>query len=129
MPMRSVRRSRRFERRSALVWLSWAATADCRRRRKPGEVRVEPALHRRVVERLEVERRIARAGPLGKAPPLAPPHNARGRLIPGIGGEVVEAGLILNAEDSIYFDATLPHGYRRHGSRACSAIVVTTGGS
>jgi len=37
--------------------------------------------------------------------------------------------LILDAEDSIYFDATLPHGYRRHGSRACSAIVVTTGGS
>lgn len=37
--------------------------------------------------------------------------------------------LILDAEDSMYFDATLPHGYRRHGSRACSAIVVTTGGS
>jgi len=27
------------------------------------------------------------------------------------------------------FDSTVPHGYRRHGSRACSAIVVTTGGS
>ena len=37
--------------------------------------------------------------------------------------------LILDSEDSIYFDATLQHGYRRHGSRACSAIVVTTGGS
>ena len=31
----------------------------------------------------------------------------------------------LEAGDSLYFDATVPHAYRRSGSRACSAIVVT----
>jgi len=31
----------------------------------------------------------------------------------------------LEAGDSVYFDATLLHGYRRTGTRACSAIVVT----
>ena len=31
----------------------------------------------------------------------------------------------LEAGDSVYFDATVPHAYRRSGSRACSAIVVT----
>jgi transcriptional regulator with XRE-family HTH domain len=28
--------------------------------------------------------------------------------------------------DSMYFDASVPHGYRRSGGRLCSAIVVTT---
>ncbi len=32
----------------------------------------------------------------------------------------------LDAGDSMYFDATVPHGYRRNGGRACSAIVVTS---
>jgi hypothetical protein len=29
--------------------------------------------------------------------------------------------------DSMYFDSSLPHSYRRSGGRMCSAIVVTTG--
>jgi transcriptional regulator with XRE-family HTH domain len=33
----------------------------------------------------------------------------------------------LAAGDSMYFDASLPHAYRRHGARACRAIVVTAG--
>lgn len=33
---------------------------------------------------------------------------------------------VLEAEDSMYFDASAPHGYRRRGSRVCSAVVVTT---
>jgi transcriptional regulator with XRE-family HTH domain len=33
----------------------------------------------------------------------------------------------LEAGDSMYFDSSLPHAYRRRGGRACSAIVVTTG--
>ena len=32
----------------------------------------------------------------------------------------------LDAGDSIYFDATLLHGYRRVGTHVCSAIVVTS---
>jgi transcriptional regulator with XRE-family HTH domain len=28
--------------------------------------------------------------------------------------------------DSIYFDPTVPHAYRRHGARPCAAVVVTT---
>jgi transcriptional regulator with XRE-family HTH domain len=31
----------------------------------------------------------------------------------------------LDAGDAIYFDATLPHAYRRSGGRLCSAVVVT----
>jgi transcriptional regulator with XRE-family HTH domain len=33
---------------------------------------------------------------------------------------------VLHAGDSMYFDSGVPHGYRRSGTRACSAIVVTT---
>ena len=32
----------------------------------------------------------------------------------------------LEAGDSIYFDATLPHAYRRSGGRPCCAVIVTT---
>jgi transcriptional regulator with XRE-family HTH domain len=32
----------------------------------------------------------------------------------------------LEKEDSIYFDASRPHGYRRQGTRPCRAIVVTS---
>jgi quercetin dioxygenase-like cupin family protein/DNA-binding XRE family transcriptional regulator len=32
---------------------------------------------------------------------------------------------ILEAGDSLYFDAQLPHGYSRSGNKPCSALVVT----
>ena len=32
---------------------------------------------------------------------------------------------VLEPDDSIYFDSSAPHGYRRHGPRTCSALVVT----
>ena len=32
----------------------------------------------------------------------------------------------LEAGDSMYFDSSIPHSYRRCGGRTCSAIVVTT---
>jgi mannose-6-phosphate isomerase-like protein (cupin superfamily) len=32
----------------------------------------------------------------------------------------------LESGDSMYFDSGLPHGYRRSGTSACCAIVVTT---
>ena len=34
---------------------------------------------------------------------------------------------VLEAEDSIYFDAAVPHGYRRKGIRSCVAVVITRG--
>ena len=33
----------------------------------------------------------------------------------------------LGAGDALYFDATVPHAYRRSGGRKCRAVVVTTG--
>ena len=33
----------------------------------------------------------------------------------------------LEPGDAIYFDSTVPHAYRRSGTRTCNAIVVTTG--
>ena len=33
---------------------------------------------------------------------------------------------VLEAEDSVYFDSSVPHGYRRHGVRTCQAVVVTS---
>ncbi len=32
----------------------------------------------------------------------------------------------LEAGDSMYFDSSIPHGYRRSGGRTCSAVVVTS---
>ncbi len=48
-------------------------------------------------------------------------HVTKGTLGLRIDGEeqVLEAG------DSIYFDASRPHAYRRIGARACEAVVVT----
>ena len=33
----------------------------------------------------------------------------------------------LEPRDSIYFDSTVPHAYRKSGAKACCALVVTTG--
>jgi transcriptional regulator with XRE-family HTH domain len=45
----------------------------------------------------------------------------RGALSLRLGGE----DYVLRGGDSIYFDSSLPHGYRRLGRRPCEAIVVT----
>ena len=34
---------------------------------------------------------------------------------------------VLEADDAIYFDSSVAHGYRRNGTRGCQAIVVTAG--
>jgi transcriptional regulator with XRE-family HTH domain len=39
---------------------------------------------------------------------------------------ITSADHVLEAGDSLYFDSSLPHAYRRMGGRACSAIVVTS---
>jgi len=33
----------------------------------------------------------------------------------------------LDGRDSIYFDSTVPHAYRRAGAKSCCAVVVTAG--
>ena len=40
--------------------------------------------------------------------------------------KVGEAEHVLRAGDSIYFDPSPPHSYRRVGNRPCRAVVVTT---
>ena len=49
-------------------------------------------------------------------------YTLSGVLTVHIGGEDHE----LAKGDSLYFDSTIPHGYRRSGNRRCAAIVVTT---
>jgi transcriptional regulator with XRE-family HTH domain len=34
---------------------------------------------------------------------------------------------VVKAGDSMYFDSTTPHAYRRSGGRSCTALVVTSG--
>ena len=45
-----------------------------------------------------------------------------GTLTVHVGGEEHA----LDARDSMYFDARIPHGYRRTGAKTCAAIVVTS---
>ena len=47
-----------------------------------------------------------------------------GTLEMHVGDEVHE----LHGGDSMYFDPSVPHAYRRRGARPCSAIVVTSAG-
>jgi transcriptional regulator with XRE-family HTH domain len=50
-------------------------------------------------------------------------YTLQGTLALFLGGEEHE----LEAGDSMYFDSTVPHGYRRGGTKLCSAVVVTAG--
>jgi transcriptional regulator with XRE-family HTH domain len=43
-----------------------------------------------------------------------------------LGVHIAGAAYALEAGDSIYFDSSVPHAYRRSGGRTCSAIVVTS---
>ncbi len=40
--------------------------------------------------------------------------------------KIEDRDTVLRAGDSIYFDSTPSHGYRRHGRAKCTAIVVVT---
>ena len=41
--------------------------------------------------------------------------------------DVADEAHVLGPRDSVYFDSSAPHGYRRVGSSPCTALVVTTG--
>lgn len=63
-----------------------------------------------------------------KAKPHAHPgveliYVVRGRL----GIRILDEDRLLDAGDSIYFDSTAPHSYRRVGRAPCEGVVVTTG--
>jgi transcriptional regulator with XRE-family HTH domain len=99
---------------------------------KPGAR--DPAYHFESLDFTAVERRFNTF--LAEFPPMP---RERLRLHQHSGGEfifvlrgtlVVHVGddeHILEAEDSIYFDPTVLHGYRRTGPHVCRAIVVVTG--
>jgi mannose-6-phosphate isomerase-like protein (cupin superfamily) len=65
------------------------------------------------------------------------PEKARVHYHPGIeflyviGGDlglkIGQEEYLLNSGDSIYFDSSVPHSYRRVGQKECSGIVVTVG--
>jgi len=62
---------------------------------------------------------------------LKPHQHAGGEFIYALRGTL---GVVVNGEeqqlaagDSMYFDPTAPHSYRRIGTKPCTAIVVTTG--
>jgi mannose-6-phosphate isomerase-like protein (cupin superfamily) len=48
-------------------------------------------------------------------------HTLQGTLSVHIAGEAHA----LEQGDSIYFDSSVPHAYRRSGGRVCSAVIVT----
>jgi transcriptional regulator with XRE-family HTH domain len=67
---------------------------------------------------------------LPAAPDVLRPHSHPGvEFIYVLAGtlsvHIDDAEHALDAEDSIYFDASRPHAYRRSGGRQCSAVVVT----
>ena len=65
------------------------------------------------------------------------PHKVRRHQHPGAEFIYVLSGTLslhigdeehtMEARDSIYFDSTVPHGYRKSGGKACCARVVSTG--
>ncbi|MEP6917275.1 MAG: XRE family transcriptional regulator [Acidobacteriota bacterium] len=60
------------------------------------------------------------------------PHSHRGvEFIYALAGTLTvligEDEYVLEAGDSMYFDSSIEHSYRRSAGRTCSAIVVTTG--
>jgi quercetin dioxygenase-like cupin family protein len=66
----------------------------------------------------------------------APPASRRPHTHPGVEFIYALSGTLsvhidseehtLHAGDSMYFDSTLPHAYRRSGGRTCSAVIVTS---
>jgi transcriptional regulator with XRE-family HTH domain len=66
-----------------------------------------------------------------------PPHKLRPHQHPGAEFIYVLSGTlvlhigddeqVLEGRDSIYFDSSVPHTYRRSGAKPCCALVVTTG--
>jgi transcriptional regulator with XRE-family HTH domain len=42
-----------------------------------------------------------------------------------LGVHIADSEHVLDAGDSLYFDSSVPHAYRRRGTHTCGAIVVT----
>lgn len=92
----------------------------------------EPAFHFESLDFAAVERRMSAY--FADFPPVAPDklrlhQHAGGEFIYVLRGtlnvRIGDDDHVLDIEDSMYFDSSVPHGYRRSGARACSAIVVT----
>lgn len=96
----------------------------------------EPAFQFESLDFTAVERRLSAY--LADFPAIGPDkvrvhHHAGGEFIYVLRGtlavRVGDTEHVLEADDSMYFDSSAPHGYRRLGARSCSAVVVTTGQS
>ena len=93
----------------------------------------EPSYHFESLDFPAVERRMnafyVEFEPLPKERARRHSH-AGAEFIYVIGGRLVvtvaEEEHALATGDSIYFDPSVPHGYRREGAKSCTAIVVTT---
>jgi transcriptional regulator with XRE-family HTH domain len=93
----------------------------------------EPAFHFESLDFAAVERRFDAFLADFPAPPV---ERLRMHQHPGgeflyvlrgtLGLHIDGAEHVLEADDAVYFDSSVPHGYRRHGSRGCQAIVVTS---
>jgi len=93
----------------------------------------EPAFHFESLDYTAVERRLnAYLGEFPQTPSnrLRTHQHAGGEFVVVLQGSLIvrigDDEHALEAEDSIYFDAGVLHGYRRKGPRRCRAIVVTT---
>jgi len=93
----------------------------------------EPAFHFESLDFAAVERRLNAYVAHFQAMPverLRTHQHTGGEFIFVLRGTLcVHIGIdehVLDAEDSMYFDPNVPHGYRRRGNGACSAVVVTT---
>ena len=93
----------------------------------------EPAYHFESLDYEAVERKLSsylvEFHP-SKAPKLRTHEHGGGEFIYMLEGTLeLTVGLeqvTLEKDDSVYFDSSRPHGYRRHGAKPCRAILVTT---
>ena len=92
-----------------------------------------PAFHFESLDYTAVERRLdASLGEFPQTPAsrLRTHQHAGGEFLVVLQGSLIvrigDDEHLLEADDAIYFDACVLHGYRRKGSRRCRAIVVTT---
>ena len=92
----------------------------------------EPAYHFESLDFAAVERRFnafLAEFPGTPADRLRPHQHPGGEFIYVVRGTLIirigEEDHVIATDDSVYFDSSVPHSYRREGTRTCAALVVT----